>query len=428
MSSLAKLLLTFSLPVSGSDLVKNEQTDELIAFGAKVFVGVDGRRRELLEADVVVYTDAISTENEELLSALKQGKKVYKRVDFLAKIAREYDCLIAIAGSHGKTTCTSMCAHILKTAAAPFTAHIGGEDLSLSNFYFSGRNYLLTEACEYKKNVLKIPADIAVLLNVDKDHLECYEGEEDLKESFFTYQKRARVAIANADDSATKKGENFITFGIENEADYRAKDLTSICEKYSFTVEERGRYLCRVRLDVVGKHNVYNALAAVAAARQLHISPRAIQLGLYAFKGVKRRFEFLGDYLGVNILCDYAHHPNEIRSTLLTAAKIKRGSLFVVFQPHTYSRTRLLFEEFCECFSGVENLMVYKTYAAREAFDEAGSAFTLSKALQNCLYAESLREVKVWIEKSAKKGDTVLFLGAGDIYCIAKFLATQGNF
>ncbi len=427
MSGLAKLLLTFSLKVSGSDLARNSFTDELVQMGASVFTGEDGERRELLNADVVIYTDAISLENAELLTAKRLKKRLYSRGEFLSLVAKRFSTVITVAGSHGKTTCTAMCAHILATAAAPFTAHIGGEDLRFKNFCFQGREYFLTEACEYKKNLLKIKSDIAVLLNADKDHLDCYNGEEDLKNCFLDYLNGARQKIVCADEKGIKV-DGAITFGLSSNATYQAKDLTAIGEKYSFTVYENGKHFCRVRLDVVGKCNVYNALAAIAVSRLLHISARAIRVGLYSFKGVKRRFERLGEAFGGEIIADYAHHPKEILSTLKTAERMGQGRLFAVFQPHTYSRTKHLFQEFVDCLSGVENLMLFKTYAAREDKTDGMSALALKEKLPNALYSESLREVEIWLKKSVRRGDVVLFLGAGDIYHVAKFLATQGNF
>lgn len=427
MSGLAKLLLTFSLKVSGSDLSRNAFTDELVQMGASVFTGVDGERKELIEADVVVYTDAISLDNAELLTAKRLKKRLYSRGEFLSLVSRRFSTVITVAGSHGKTTCTAMCAHILATAAAPFTAHIGGEDLQFKNFCFHGREYFLTEACEYKKNLLKIQSDIAILLNADKDHLDSYNGEEDLRNCFIKYLNGAKQKIVYADEQGINV-DGAITFGFSQNANYQAKDLTSLGEKYSFDVYEYGKYLCRVRLDVVGKCNVYNALAAIAVSRLLHISTRAIRVGLSTFKGVKRRFERLGEVFGGEIIADYAHHPKEILSTLKTAERIGQGRLFAVFQPHTYSRTKHLFQEFVECLSGVENLMIFKTYAARETKKDGVSALELKEKLPNALYAESLREVEIWLKKSVRRGDVVLFLGAGDIYHIAKFLATQASF
>ena len=428
MSAMAKLLTVSGYAVSGSDATRNEETDSLAFYGVKVFIGVDGERAELLRADVVVYTDAVAAEHIELKTAREKGKKIYSRADLLSLIAQEYTTVIAVAGSHGKTTCTSMCAHILKQASALFTAHIGGEDSCFGNFHYTGREYFLTEACEYKRNLLKVKANVALVLNIDCDHMECYRNEEDLVDCFGQYCKQAETAFVCADDERCQKLGELPSFGIENSlADYRATQLKASDERYTFTVEEYGKALCRVKLNAIGRCNVYNALGAFACMRSLGFHEKEIAHGLESFTAVKRRFEKIGSYHGASIICDYAHHPREILSTLTTAKGICRGELYVVFQPHTYSRTRLLFKEFLAVLRMVKNLVVYKTYPAREKYDSEGSAERLAQELDECLYAGSIQALKVWLKATVREGDTVLFLGAGDIYYAAQYLLKQLN-
>ncbi len=426
MSALAKFLSVSGYEVSGSDGVRGEETDALAFYGVKVYIGVDGERAELISSDVVVYTDALSSEHIELKKAREKGKIIYSRAELLGLLCEEFRSVIAVAGSHGKTTCTSMCAHILKSLSVPFTAHIGGEDCTLGNFHSTGRDYFVTEACEYKKNLLKLKTDVAVVLNIDEDHMECYDGEQDLVDCFAQYCHKARTAFVCADDlRCTQLGE-FSTFGIRSMlADYRAVDLRANEEKYSFTVEEYGKPLCRVRLNAIGRCNVYNALAAFAAVRSYGFSEKEIAKGLEGFKAVKRRFEKIGSYHGASFICDYAHHPREIAATLATAEGVCKGKLYVVFQPHTYSRTKLLMKEFVAALRPVKNLMIYKTYPARERYDESGSAARLAFAVGNCLYAENVYVLKTWIKKTVREGDTVLFLGAGDIYYAAQYLLKE---
>ncbi len=428
MSALAKLLSVRGYEVSGSDAVKGEETDALAFYGVKVYIGVDENREALLSAQTVVYTDAISVDNAELKKARALGKRIYSRAEFLGLLCEEFSTVIAVAGSHGKTTCTAMCAHVLKYLGVPFTAHIGGEDGTFGNFYSSGSEYFLTEACEYKKNILKISAHVAVLLNIDEDHMECYDGEKDLLGSFYGYCAKAKTAFVCADDIRAANLGEFSTFGIRSMlADYRATNLRAVGEKYSFTVEEYGKPLCRVRLNAIGRCNVYNALAAFAAMRSLGFDEREIAKGLENFTAVKRRFEKIGSYHGASFICDYAHHPREIVSTLKTAEGVCRGELYVVFQPHTYSRTRLLLKEFVAALRPIKNLMIYKTYPARERYDEAGSSRRLVSAVGGCLYAENVYALKTWIKKTVKEGDTVLFLGAGDIYYAAQYVVRDLN-
>ena len=426
MSALAKLLSTRGYSVCGSDAVKSEQTDSLAFYGIKTYVGEEEKRPALLEADSVVYTDAISQENKELQQAKQMGKRLLSRAELLGMVCGNFSNVIAVAGSHGKTTCSSMCAHILRSCKVPFTAHIGGEDLQFGNFYTTGYEYFLTEACEYKKNLSKISADVAILLNIDKDHMECYDNEQDLTAHFYGFCQNAKTAFVCADDKKCVTFTEFATFGIENTlSDYRATNIRTNGERYSFTVEEYGKSLCRVQLRAIGYCNIYNALAAFAAMRALGFHEKEIVKGLENFTAVKRRFEKIGRYRGASFICDYAHHPREIASTLRTARGICKGEMYVVFQPHTYSRTKTLFRDFVQVLQPVKNLMLYKTYPAREVYDGAGSAETLAHAIGDCLYADNVFVLKTWLKKTLKEGDLVLFLGAGDIYYAAQYLLKE---
>ncbi len=426
MSAIAKFLSVCGYRVVGSDDVRGEETESLAFYGIRVYIGADRERKELRDSDIIVYTDAIPENHAELRKAKELGKKLLLRAELLQYICEAFPNVIAVAGSHGKTTCTSMCAHILKYAAAPFTAHIGGVDRVLGNFHTTGTEYFVTEACEYKKNLLKINAHVSVLLNIDKDHMECYQNFDDLKDCFHQYCSNANTAFVCADDENCLSLGEFPCFGIENKsADYRATELRANGERYSFTVEEYGKPLIRIRLNAIGRCNVYNATAAFAAMRSLGFHEKEIAKGLECFTSVKRRFERIGGYRGASFICDYAHHPREISSTVATANGVCRGKLYVVFQPHTYSRTKLLLKEFVETLRPISQLMIYKTYSAREKYDGEGSAETLAKAVGNCLYAENVFVLKTWLKKTVKEGDTVLFLGAGDIYYVAQYLLEE---
>lgn len=427
MSALAKFLSVQGYAVSGSDSCRGEEIENLAFYGVKTHIGVDENRAELLEADVVVYTDAITQEHLEKRKAIALKKRIYSRADLLEIVCRAFPRVLSVAGSHGKTTCTSMCTHVFKSLEVPFTAHIGGEDSVFGNFYSNGLEYFVTEACEYKKNLLKIKANSAILLNIDKDHMECYENEKDLIDCFYSYCQNADTAFVCADDEKCQSFESFASFGITNPfADYRAVDLRASGERYSFTVEEYGKPLCRIRLKAIGRHNVYNALATFSAVRSFGFSEKEIKAGLESFTAVKRRFERIGAYHGASFICDYAHHPREIATTVATTELICKGNLYVVFQPHTYSRTKLLMNEFVQVLRPIRNLMIYKTFPAREKYDEEGSATTLSLALGS-LYSENIFVLKTWLKKTVKEGDVVLFLGAGDIYYAAQYALKELN-
>ena len=426
MSALAKFLSVCGYHVSGSDAVKNEETEALAFYGVKTYIGAEVNRPEFCEADEVVYTDAIPVENIELQEAKRLGKTVRSRAELLEMVAKEFPNVLTVAGSHGKTTCTSICAHVLKSCGVPFTAHIGGEDSVFGNFHSTGGEYFVTEACEYKKNLLKLPMDTAILLNIDKDHMECYETEEALVSCFRQYCSNADTVFVCADDEHCKALGDYAKFGIKDTlADYRATQIRSNGEKYAFTVEEYGRALCRIRLQSIGYCNIYNALAAFAAMRSYGFHEKEIVKGIESFTAVKRRFEKLGSYRGASFICDYAHHPREIASTVKTAEGICRGNLYVVFQPHTYSRTKSLMKEFVDVLRPMKNLMLYKTFPAREKYDVEGSAATLATVVGNCLYAENVYVLRMWLKKTVREGDVVLFLGAGDIYYAAQYLLRE---
>lgn len=426
MSALAKLLCVNGYDVSGSDAAKSEETESLSRYGIKTYIGVDGQRAALINADIVVYTDAIASDNAELVSAKLLQKRILSRADLLQAVCQSFQNVVAVGGSHGKTTCTSICAHVLKATGVPFTAHIGGIDSEFGNFYSSGNDFFVTEACEYKRNILKIQPTAAVLLNIDRDHMECYNSEKDLKACFYSFCASAKTAFVCADDTACQSLGDFSTFGIRNPlADYRAVDLRANVEKYAFTVEEYGKPLCRVRLNAIGRCNVYNALAAFAVMRSFGFNEKQIATGISSFTAVKRRFEKIGTFRGATVICDYAHHPREIAATVATAKGVCKGNLYVIFQPHTYSRTRLLMHEFVQALRPINNLMIYKTYPAREKFDEEGSAQRLAQHVGDCLYSENTYALKTWLKKTVKEGDTVLFLGAGDIYFVAQYLIKE---
>ena len=426
MSALARYLLRRGNFVAGSDLVGGEQVRALREMGVEITVGEESVGRHLKTADVVVYTDAVSKRNRELVAAHEMGKTIYSRAELLREVCNGFSHVLSVAGSHGKTTCTAMCAHIFSAAGAAFCAHIGGEDLRFQNFHYTGDDYCITEACEYKKNLLKIPTETAILLNVDKDHLECYNGIEELKETFLGYCHGAKTSVVCLDDEVASQARNAVSFSIyEKGANYRAVNLRKEKERYSFTVREYGVEVCKIRLRVAGRHNVYNALAAFAAARCYGFSVEEIKRGLETFSGVKRRFEQMGTYKGAEVVCDYAHHPKEIFSVVETALRMKKGKLYVVFQPHTYSRTKNLFDEFIEVLRGVEDLLIYKTFPAREEYDVEGDGKTLAERVGSCLYADNLSALRAWLDRTATEGDFILFLGAGDIYYLAKYLISQ---
>ena len=412
MSGLAKYLFSIGKTVAGSDICAGEYTDELGALGVKVCIG----QESVKDYEVVVYTDAVKEDDIQLAEAKTLNKEIISRGRLLYEVSCRFNSCIAVSGCHGKTTCTAMLAHIFEAEKRGFGLHVGGKDKTFSNSYYCGDSYFITEACEYKKNFLLLKPDVAVILNSDPDHLECYGSEENLKKAYIGFANSAEFTITLYGDL---QGLGGITFGLDDRADYYAKNCVCTDGKYSFNAYERGVLLGKVSLSVYGKHNVLNALAAIAVARLAGITFSSVQQGLASFKGVERRFDFLGYINGASVIADYAHHPNEIRATLRAAKKITAGRLFVVFQPHTYSRTKNLFKDFVRVLSHLNNLLIYRTFAAREYFDDAGSALTLSQHIKKSCYGDDVKDICDFLSK-AQEGDVILFLGAGDIYDIAK--------
>ena len=414
MSALAKILRSFGKRVGGYDKVSSQYTDDLSVEGMNIDIGIG----DVKDFNAVVYTDAINENDVLIVQARRLGKSLISRGELLREISFKYANTLAVAGCHGKTTCSSMLAHIFGAAGSSFTAHIGGRDVDYSNCHIAGRDYFITEACEYKRNFLYLKPQLALILNSEADHLDCYETPENLIHAYEEFAHNSQRVIKLYGDL---ERVNAITFGYDDRADYYAKNIRGKGGKYSFTAYKGKSALGKIRLNVYGKHNVLNALAAIAAASEMHLPFEAIQGGLQSFKGVERRFEFIGTVKGAVCIADYAHHPNEIKAALKTARAVTGGDLYIVFQPHTYSRTKLLFKQFVRVFGCQKRLLIYKTYAAREYFDDAGCALTLSKALSNSVYADNMQGICDFL-MSAGREDCVIFLGAGDIYDVAKCL------
>lgn len=413
MSGLATYILSCGKKVGGSDNVVGIYTEQLKKAGAKVEIG-DGKG-SVKFYDVVIYTDAVHENDFQLMEARELNKTVLSRGQLLYEVSRDFKKVIAISGCHGKTTCTAMLAHIFACAGAKFGAHIGGRDKEFLNCFYSGNDYFITEACEYKKNFLLLKPDVAVVLNSAPDHLECYGSVKNLHMAYKMFAESAEIAIIPFNDIKV----DGITFGYDKSAKYCARNIVNKNGFYNFTAYEGEVALGTVALNIYGKHNVLNALAAVAVARSVGISFARIREGLNGFCGVERRFECIGRYKGALCIADYAHHPDEISATLSAVKKINKGKLYVVFQPHTYSRTKNFFKEFVKVLSGLSNILIYRTFAAREYFDDRGSALTLSHSVKRSLYGDCEKDIRDFI-RTARVGDTVLFLGAGDIYDIAK--------
>lgn len=419
MSALARLLRSMGKRVGGCDREEGRFTRLLVSEGIEV--KITDYCEQVDDFEAVVYTDAVGEGDRTLLRAKGADKPTIPRGELLSDISKLFRRTIAVSGSHGKSTCTAMLAHIFGAAELPFGCHIGADDLSFRNSALFGREYFITEACEYRQNFLRLRPQIGIVLNTQPDHLDCYKTVDNLKKAYYEFCLNSACVIKLYGELPKADG---VTFGFDDRADYHAAGVRGTRGAYSFRLFEGKECLGEINLKIVGKHNVLNALAAVAAARLCGMSFETIRAGLENFCGLARRFERIGTINGIETVADYAHHPDEIKAALKTARQITDGRIFVVFQPHTYSRTKTLFNRFVDVLSNADKLLIYKTYAAREYFDDAGSALTLSRALKRSVYADGIEGICSFLS-AATEGDLLLVLGAGDIYDVAVTLVDR---
>lgn len=371
-------------------------------------------------ANLVVFTGAISADNPELSAARENGVPTIERSEYLAAIAASFGRVIAIAGSHGKTTATALTA--AATACLNPTVHIGGEYAG-----GDGNEYFITEACEFRRSFLMLAPDVGVILNADLDHTDCYKTEAEAVEAFLAFGRRCRKLCVNGDDPRLGIDHpDKITFGLGENCDVRAVGLCADGEnRYSFSLFCLGVNMGRLELSLVGRHNVYNALAAASVALGEGVSMSEIARAFVGFKGVARRMETLGYVRGARVIADYAHHPTEIRA--LIAALRPRARLIVVFEPHTYSRTRDLFDKFATCFRGADEVVFLPVFAAREKTGEVTSV-DLYNAVSKTMparYFGSYTEAENYLFGEVGEGDIVVFAGAGTIYSAAADFAKK---
>lgn len=430
MSALAKLAITLGATVSGSDIADGEWYKELSALGASVYHGHNPSALD--DADFVVCNSAIPEDDAELVHAREAQKEIYSRHRFLAEISRQFQTDIAVAGTHGKTTCTALISHIFSLAKKDFCAHIGGNPVEGSNLVFCGKDYFITEACEYKRAFCELTPDIAVILNLESDHPDCYKNTTELVSAFQRFVDNIRdggTLVLNGETAMQKldisRPAHIITFGYAEGNTCRADNLSSVGEIYSFDLTYKDVFIGRVESTLFGKHNVSNALACAAVCIYAGIAPETVLQGIATFQGVKRRFERRYLKNGAEVVFDYAHHPSEIRAAIRTAAARTSGTLRVYFQPHTYSRTSAYFEEFCDALEPAPFLGLVRTFPAREQPSAGLSALDLYSALSGyraVTYFDELLGVSRHILRTSKFGDCALVLGAGDIYDISKLL------
>lgn len=427
MSALALEMLKNGAEVSGSDTVLSHITERLQKAGIKIFEG--HAAENISGACLVVKNSAIKEDNPELAAARENNIEIIDRAALLGRIMSGYKRKIAVAGMHGKTTATGLTAAALSPLCP--AVHIGGELNSQKSEKpkSAERGVFITEACEYCRNFLLLEPDIAVVLNIDKDHPDYFKSEEDIICAFNEFAGKITpdgTLLYNGDDKNCLKlsAKNRISFGTEENCDYRAVNIKSQKGRYHFDILKRGVFAARLKLNIFGRHQVYNALAAFAAGDLCGVPVDDMRKGIENFRGIKRRFELFPKKLsGADVVIDYAHHPREIAALLSAAREAEYQKIHCIFQPHTYSRTEALMEDFAVCFREADSLILMPVYAAREKPRGADSLALLSKIEKpHAVFIEDGLRVIEYLKTRAGEGDIVLITGAGNIVDICKYI------
>lgn len=420
MRPLGLVLQGMGIQVTGSDMNASVSTDELRDHGIRVFIG--HRAENIQGADCIIRTAAVHNDNPEIAAARAAGIPVFERAQAWGVLMQSYQNAVCISGTHGKTTTTSMVTHILLAAGWDPTVMIGGYLPVLHAGHRVGKgSTIVLESCEYCDSFLNFFPTLAVVLNVEADHLDYFKDLADIQKSFRKFvqlvPKETGRILANGDDVNTMdalQGLNFITFGISEgnrihgthySADWR--DFEVVCD---------GAPYCAVHLNVFGRHNAANAMAAVAVAWMLGVPGEAVTRGLESFHGAGRRLEYKGNYNGADVYDDYAHHPGELHATIAAVKAMGYRRIILAFQPHTYSRTAALFDDFVRELRSVDQVVLAEIYAARERNTVGISSRDLANQVPGAVLFETLPEVTTYLRRLAQPDDVILTVGAGDIY------------
>ena len=435
MSGLAHIALCDGYKVTGSDRAKSPITDKLENEGAAIYEGHNAQN--VTGADLVVHTAAVKSDNPEMQAAIDNKIRLIDRAEFLGALMKNYKNAVGVAGTHGKTTTTSMLAHALIYADTDPTISVGGElDLIGGNIRCGKSDMFLTEACEYTNSFLKFYPTIALITNIEEDHLDFFSGIEMIRESFRKYAELTRgigSVVAYGEDENIKialsgSDLDIITYGLCESDDYYVKNIVYHAGYPSFDVYYKNKFLTHASLNVTGNHNILNALATIAVCRILGIDATVAAKGIETFKGTHRRFEKKGLLNGAVIIDDYAHHPTEIKLTLKAAKTFDPKRIRCIFQPHTYSRTRTLWNDFVTAFDDADELILTHIYAAREVYDGVTDPDRLAYEIKtrgvDSKYIDSFKDIEKYIKDTAQPGDIIFTMGAGDVTEISDNLFT----
>ena len=429
MSGIAKILLNNGIRVSGSDMTESDSVCELRELGAEIKIGHN--KENITNQDMVVFTSAVHDDNPEIIAAKEKGIELIDRATMLGLIMKDYKNAISVAGTHGKTTATSMFAYILLEAQTDPTIMVGGKlDGIDGNLRIGKSDYFITETCEYMRNFLKFFPSVAVILNVEEDHLDYYKDIDDIIDAFTSFcnlvPEDGIIVVNGENENSVKSARDakakVYTFGFDG-ADFSAKNITYSQYGYpSFDIYENDELVLSLNLSVVGIHNVLNATACALAATKMGIDKAAIKKGLEAFTGTKRRFEKKGFVNGALVIDDYAHHPTEISATIKALKNVNHNREWCIFQPHTYTRTISLLDDFAKALSEIENVIITDIFAAREKDTGIVHSKDLADKIEGAVYIKEFEDIAKYIKENASDGDIVLTMGAGNVCDIGNLI------
>lgn len=433
MYPLAQILHTKGYYLTGSD---NNETSTLEAVRKMGIPVTLGQRAENIEgADLIVFSAAIMEDNPELIAARKaaeNGVRLAERAELLGLVTEQFSKAFCVSGTHGKTTTSSMLTSILLAADVDPSAVIGGKLRAIGGSGRAGRSeYMVCEACEFKDTFLRLFPNISVILNIDEDHMDYFKTMDNLKTSFVKFcDITTDIIIANGDDENTMEvirrcntAARLVTYGAGNTNDFYAADLRQISDfKREFTLMNKGEEMCRIEVNVPGLHNVYNAVAACAAAYSAGIPTDALQRGMESFTGAMRRFEKLAEISGVTFVDDYGHHPAEIAATLKTAKEMSFRRVWCVHQPFTYSRTAALLDEFADALSIADKVVLTEIMGSREKNTYNIYSKDLAAKIDGCVWFPTFEEVARHVVDNVQDGDLVITTSCGDVYKVAEMM------
>lgn len=420
MCPIAEILHSKGYILTGSDNNESDPLKRIKALGIKVFMGHSAENIE--GAELIVYSAAISKDNPELKAAAERGIPTMERSHMLGAITRQFGNVIGVCGTHGKTTVTSMITHILILNKQDPTAVIGGKLPLINSNGIAGKSEtMVCESCEFVDTFLQLSPDIAVLLNIDNDHLDYFKTMDNLVLSFHKFLKMSSKCYINGDDKLCLKAAEgisaeVITFGLSDKNDYYAENIEGGKYGFSFDVMHKGEKLTRLNMHIPGRHNILNGLAGFVSAYLEGVSPEDIAKAIESFTGAGRRFEFLGEYNGFCLADDYAHHPTEIKATLTAAKELSYNNVIAVFQPFTFSRTALLKDEFIEALSVADKVILTPIMGSREINTYGIKSEDIAEKLKNAVVVDGFENIADRIIETAKENDIVITMGGGDIY------------